>query len=285
MYRRPRFGFFPFIIFLPLFMFGGLFNVLFSLIPIILIVIFAVYLIRIIITAIANRNTGNNKTFTSKNDDYLEKALGSYFKEKKELPITSNVEVISDNYNSYSDLYIGYKGNKVDSLIELKDIDDTAYLKVSNLIDDFSSRGKVALKANLQDYSYVVSKDKKPYKEEYTNAGTLSKASMKEVNGDFDNVYDAYKNLIENVSYGSENSTDYVKGHKDALDKCFELVYENNKDIKIAEDSISKELESFESTTIEQKGYYDGLFYSLKAIKKAKEYILRKIAKEINSEL
>ena len=85
--------------------------------------------------------------------------------------------------------------------------------------------------------------------------------------------------------YGSENSTDYVKGHKDALDKCFELVYENNKDIKIAEDSISKELESFESTTIEQKGYYDGLFYSLKAIKKAKEYILRKIAKEINSEL
>lgn len=286
MYRRPRFGFFPFIIFLPLFMFGGLFNFIFSLIPIVLLVVLGIYLLRIIVTAIAKRKKDNGSSFTKKsNDDVLSKALNTYFKENKEFPISTNVTLLAQKYDSFNDLFITYKGKVVDKFVELTDVNNASFVKVSNLLDDYSTRGKVCLKAELKSFDYNVSKDKKAYKEEYTNAGTLTKAQMKEVSGDFDYVYDAYKNLIENVSYGNENSKDYVKGHKAALDKCFDIVYEINSNIFEAEEKISNELESYESTTIEDKGYYDGLFYSLKAIKKAKEYMLGKISKEINKEL
>lgn len=285
MYRRPRFGFFPFIIFLPLFMFGGLFNFLFSLIPIVLLVVLGIYLLRIIVTAIANRKSSTNSFTRKNNDDTLTKALNKYFKDNKELPVSTNVTLKADKFDSYDDLFITYKGQVVDLFKELVDVNNSAFLKATNLLDDYSARGKVSLKAKLKTFDYNISKDKKAYKEEYTNAGTLTKAQMKEVSGDFDNVYDAYKNLVENVSYGSENSKDYVKGHKAALDKCFDIVYEFNSNIFEAEEKISNELESYESSTIEEKGYYDGLFYSLKAIKKAKEYMLDKISKEINREL
>ena len=44
-------------------------------------------------------------------------------------------------------------------------------------------------------------------------------------------------------------------------------------------------MENFESSTIEEKGYYDGMVYCLKAIRKAKQYLLKKIGREIEEKL
>ena len=261
-------------------MFSGLLRVFIGLIPLAILVIVVVFLIKAIFGSASNIKTKSNTT-ASTNNEKNNKLLKEYFNETKQLPLSENVTLLTDNYNSYEELALTYKGSNVCELNELVNVDASAYSKVINLLDDFSTRGKACLKANINSFDISFNKNKKEYKEEYTNAGTVNKPELANVSGNYDYLFDEFKALIENVSYGSENASDYVKGHKEALDHCFSIVCENTSNFNEVEKNISEELEKYESSSIYEKGYYDGLFYCLKAIKKSRQDILTKIGKEI----
>lgn len=76
------------------------------------------------------------------------------------------------------------------------------------------------------------------------------------------------------VDYGTDNSKDYVEGHKAAIEKYYKEILNNRKDIYVVEGHVNDEISAFTSkSSIKDKGYYDGLFYVLKSIRKAKSQV------------
>ena len=116
-------------------------------------------------------------------------------------------------------------------------------------------------------------------------ATPIRKPVVPESIGNFDTRFDAFKTIIGSVDYG-DNPHDYVSGHKDALEKYYSEAYNNSKDLYVIEARINDEINKFKSReNIYDKGYYDGLFYALKAIRKSKELTMMKLNKEINMNL
>lgn len=274
---RFPFGTFLLILFIPIILFGSLFTTLIKIILIAVVVAIIIYFARILIESIVDRRKENNKQ-ENKELRKVDDSLGSYFTKHDYFYITSNISLCASKFNDYNDLYICYYGRVVDKLSEL---DDDAYDKIYDVIGEYTKHGKeVTGKSDTLSLNY----DRKPYKEEYTNAGVVSKPEVAEVIGEYNNVFEAFKNVIENVSYGSQNASDYVKGHKQAIDECYKKACEID-NLCLLEEDISKQIESCSSSSIHDKGYYDGLFYCLKAIKKAKAHVLNIIAREINNDI
>lgn len=91
---------------------------------------------------------------------------------------------------------------------------------------------------------------------------------------------------LNSVDYGPDNSYEYVKGHNKALSKYKEELLNNHKDIYVVEGHVNDELNSsLSKASIEDKGYYDGLFYVLKSIKKAKEDTNNKVVNKLKEKL
>lgn len=104
--------------------------------------------------------------------------------------------------------------------------------------------------------------------------------------GDYTTRYEAFKCLVEAVSYGRNNSEEYVKGHKDALEKFSQSCYQNRKNMSVYEDELNREIADYPSRyKLYEKGYYDGMFFILKAIKRSKELAMDNLVKELRAEL
>ena len=94
--------------------------------------------------------------------------------------------------------------------------------------------------------------------------------------------YDTYSECIiaffKAVNYGTSNSKQYVEGHRKALEKYYNEIVNNHRDIYVVEARLNDEINSFSSKDdIYSKGYYDGMFYALRSIKKAKALLESKI--------
>lgn len=94
--------------------------------------------------------------------------------------------------------------------------------------------------------------------------------------------YDKYSDIIlatiSAVNYGSNNSKEYVEGHKLALENYYKDINNNVNDIYVVEAKINEDINNFSSkSSLRDKGYYDGLIYVLKAIKNAKEQVTEKV--------
>ena len=63
--------------------------------------------------------------------------------------------------------------------------------------------------------------------------------------GNYTTRFEAFKGIIEHVSYGTNNSITYVEGHKDALEKYFKDAYNNSKDLYVIEARVNDEINRY----------------------------------------
>ena len=102
----------------------------------------------------------------------------------------------------------------------------------------------------------------------------------------FDTRLDCFRALIEGVNYGKENSLEYVNAHRQALEDVYRDASNNAKDLYVIEARVNDEINrTISKTTIAEKGYYDGLMYALKAIRKSKTMMMDKIVNILNNSL
>lgn len=120
------------------------------------------------------------------------------------------------------------------------------------------------------------------------NVSLIRKPTIPEDIGDYDTRFSAFKGIIEHVSYGGNgtNASAYVDGHRDALEKYYKDAYTNSKDLYVVEARVNDEINRATSRThLYEKGYYDGLFYVLKALKRSQELLMNRLNREINRKL
>ncbi|MBO4358799.1 MAG: hypothetical protein J5796_03250 [Erysipelotrichaceae bacterium] len=118
------------------------------------------------------------------------------------------------------------------------------------------------------------------------NVTLIRKPTIPEDIGTYDTRFSAFRGIIEHVSYGSSGNNDYVEGHKDALQKYYQDAYNNSKDLYVIEARVNDEINRYTSRTqLYEKGYYDGLFYVLKALNRSKELLMNRLNREINQKL
>ncbi|MDO4198733.1 MAG: hypothetical protein Q4D13_07075 [Erysipelotrichaceae bacterium] len=104
--------------------------------------------------------------------------------------------------------------------------------------------------------------------------------------GDYTTRYEAYRALVEAVSYGTNNVEEYVNGHKAALNDCSNEVFNKRKNLSIYENELNRKLSEYVTNNdLYKKGYYDGMFYAVKALKRSKEMAMENMAKELRKEL
>jgi hypothetical protein len=111
----------------------------------------------------------------------------------------------------------------------------------------------------------------------------VSKPRIPDNIGSYSSRFEAFRGVIEHVSYGTNSVNDYVEGHKDALEKYYRDASNNSKDLYVTEARVNDEInKSGAHNQLYEKGYYDGLVYVLKALKRSKELIMSYISNEIN---
>ena len=104
--------------------------------------------------------------------------------------------------------------------------------------------------------------------------------------GAYDTRFEAFKSIIEHVSYGTDNMNSYVEGHRNALEKYYRDAYNNSKDLYVIEARVNDEInKSGSHSGLYEKGYYDGLIYVTKALKRSKELLMAKINDKIKAAL
>ena len=120
-------------------------------------------------------------------------------------------------------------------------------------------------------------------------AATVKRPTIPDViTAELDTRYDYFMYCIRNVNYGVDNANEYVRGHLNALNKATTQSKLDPNNLYLVEASISDELNQYvniSKNTLESKGYYDGLTYVNKALKKSKEIMANKINAILKEEL
>ncbi len=117
------------------------------------------------------------------------------------------------------------------------------------------------------------------------NVNIIKKPGIPDDIGAYDTRFECFKGIVEHVSYSSGNN-EYVEGHKDALQKYYKDAYTNSCDLYVTEARVNDEINRYSARThLYEKGYYDGMFYILKALKKSKELLMATLNREINTKL
>ncbi|MBQ6367239.1 MAG: hypothetical protein IJJ30_01660 [Erysipelotrichaceae bacterium] len=122
------------------------------------------------------------------------------------------------------------------------------------------------------------------------NSRVVKRPSLPTVNqiGEFSGRYDCFQKLLMNVDYGPNNSSEYVEGHAEALNKYMAQAQAASKDLSVVEARVNEEITKYNHINRERifvKGYYDGLIYVYRALKKSKELIVTKIQNELRKGL
>lgn len=119
-----------------------------------------------------------------------------------------------------------------------------------------------------------------------TDPGMVSKPLIPDEIGAYDTRFEAFRGVIEHVSYGTSNVNAYVEGHRDALEKYYKDAYNNSRDLYVIEARVNDEINRNSShASLYEKGYYDGLVYVLKALKRSKELLMMKISNLVKAKL
>ena len=104
----------------------------------------------------------------------------------------------------------------------------------------------------------------------------------------YENRSDCFINILKEVVYTDDNNVDYVKGHRDALEKYYMVASNNVKDLSIVEGQVNDELKNrsrSNNSDMYARGYYDGLEYVSRALATSKNLVSKKIYQKLLSEL
>ena len=167
--------------------------------------------------------------------------------------------------------------NKIDMFKLVQEVKKQKSMNIDDIFSNLDSIKNEEVKTNEDRYAKSAAT---------SSVNLIRKPTIPDEIGAYHTRFEAFKGIIEHVDYGSSNATDYVQGHSDALEYYFKDAYTNAKDLYVVEARVNDEINKFSSRAqLYQKGYYDGLFYVLKALKRSKELIMTILNREINSKL
>ncbi|MBQ1306853.1 MAG: hypothetical protein IKE50_00545 [Erysipelotrichaceae bacterium] len=159
------------------------------------------------------------------------------------------------------------------------------------LVEEVEKQKAMDIDAIFSDLDSVKNEEvttvkKKVYASDTNTTATVSKPRIPDQIGSFETRFEAFRGVIEHVYYGVSNVNVYVEGHRDALEKYYKDAYNNSKDLYVIEARVNDEINRYGThSQLYEKGYYDGLFYVLKALKRSKELLMTKLNSEINRNL
>ena len=159
------------------------------------------------------------------------------------------------------------------------------------LVEEVEKQKAMDIDAIFSDLDSVKNEEvttvkKKVYASDTNTTATVSKPRIPDQIGSFETRFEAFRGVIEHVYYGVSNVNVYVEGHRDALEKYYKDAYNNFKDLYVIEARVNDEINRYGThSQLYEKGYYDGLFYVLKALKRSKELLMTKLNSEINRNL
>ena len=159
------------------------------------------------------------------------------------------------------------------------------------LVEEVEKQKAMDIDAIFSDLDSVKNEEvttvkKKVYASDTNTTATVSKPRIPDQIGSFETRFEAFRGVIEHVYYGVSNVNVYVEGHRDALEKYYKDAYNNSKDLYVIESRVNDEINRYGThSQLYEKGYYDGLFYVLKALKRSKELLMTKLNSEINRNL
>ncbi|MBR5341413.1 MAG: hypothetical protein IK151_05755 [Erysipelotrichaceae bacterium] len=165
----------------------------------------------------------------------------------------------------------------IDMFKLVEEVEKQKTLNIDDIFSDLDSvKNEEIKKEEVKTRSFTSSPD----------PSLISKPIIPNSIGDWTTRFEAFRGIIEHVSYGTSNVNAYVEGHKDALEKYYRDAYNNSKDLYVIEARVNDEINRYNShAQLYEKGYYDGLVYVLKALKRSKELLMAKINTAINSNL
>lgn len=158
---------------------------------------------------------------------------------------------------------------EIDKLFKELDMDEETIESLRNKLSDAPKTSKIQ------------------YDEAKPSVTTVKRPTIPDViTVNFKTRYEYFMYCINNVNYGQDNANQYVKGHIKALNKAIIQSKMDPNNLHLVEASINDELNtSISKNTLEGKGYYDGLTYVSKALKKSKEIMANKINLILKEEL
>ena len=165
------------------------------------------------------------------------------------------------------------KTKKKSAMEKEKEIND-----IYSMLDDIKNDNNISVddvREKVNNYSFL-----NPNNEESLEnySAVVHKPTLPENVVNYDTYSECIFAFFTAVDYGTNNSKQYVKGHKTALEKYFIEIKNNRKDIYVVESRLNDEINNYSSSdNVYDKGYYDGLFYALRSIKKAKSLMESKI--------
>ena len=294
-YGRPRGGGFILLLILLLLFGRPLLSFGLSFILIIIGAVLVYFLYWMIASSISANKTKAN--FNKKDDtlngkvsgddlDNIDGYLSSYFNKNPYYPINNNISLKVDNhYKNIANLYLCLNGEAVINLEDLKSEHFNMYDKItSSLIDFVKTKRDIVIENTTRNIyekdKYIKQIDDKEVNVIEDNLDSLvNKPEVNDIVLNNENYVECILLYLTNVNYGTSNSNEYVKGHKKALKKYVEEVINNNEKIYIVENKLSDEISSFNNkSSLEDKGYYDGLLYVLKSIRKAKALVSNRMS-------
>ena len=165
--------------------------------------------------------------------------------------------------------------NKIDMFKLVEQVEKQKKMDIDDIFSNLDSvKNEEVVKENIKAQTFASSSD----------PGMISRPRIPSKLDRYESRFECFKVIIENVSYGTTNVNAYVEGHKDALEKYYADAYGNRKDLYVIEARVSDELNRFNSHAgLYEKGYYDGLAYVLKALKRSKELLMQRISSDILS--
>lgn len=161
--------------------------------------------------------------------------------------------------------------SKVD---EIFDMLDSIKAEPNNSSVSYNSNYSSAAKRSLSDLKNSIKPVKKPIFPNEINV--------------YENRSDCFINILKEVVYTDDNNVDYVKGHRDALEKYYTVAGNNVKDLSIVEGQVNDELKNrsrANAADMYARGYYDGLEYVSRALVTSKNLVSKKIYQKLLSEL
>ena len=162
---------------------------------------------------------------------------------------------------------------KIDMFKLVEEVENQKKLNVDDIFDVLDT---------VKDEDFVDTVVHTPRYEKVSEVKTITKPTIPVNFGNYDTRFEAFRGIIEHVSYGTDVVNVYVEGHRDALQKYYKEAYDNSKDLYVIEARVSDEIQKNVShSQLYEKGYYDGLVYTLQALNKSKELLIDKISKEI----
>ena len=175
---------------------------------------------------------------------------------------------MADEKTNIYDLVNEVNKNKAKTSMEKeKDMND-----IFSMLDDIKADNNVSVdevREAVNNYSF-----ENINKTVENNTAQVRKVSVPNSVENWNSYSDCVLAYFRAVDYGTDNSKEYVEGHKKALEKYYKEIQNNSKDIYVVEGHVNDEISAFDSkSNLKDKGYYDGLFYVLKSLKKAKAQV------------